>query len=313
MGGFLARRLAISVPTLLLVTVIVFTLQQLLPGDAALALSGEERDPVAIAAIRAKFHLDQPIPIQYGYWLGGVVAGQFGISIKTSLPIGQMILEKIPVTIELAFWSMLVALAIGVPAGVIGAVKRGSAIDHGATVVGLAGLSIPSFWLGIMLILGVSVQWGLLPPGGYVSPSESLAGNLSHMIMPALVLGAGVAAVMMRHTRSAMLGALRSDYVRTARAKGLFERAVVVKHALRNALVPVVTLGALELGQLLSGALLTEQVFNIPGFGKLIVDAVFNRDYQVVQAAVLFSSTMVILLSLAADVAYVLIEPRLRG
>jgi peptide/nickel transport system permease protein len=312
-SAFLLRRLAVSIPTLLIVTVIVFGLQHLLPGDPALAMSGEIRDPAVLAAIRAAHHFDQPIPVQYAYWLGGALHGDLGISLKSNQPVGELVLTKLPVTIELSALAMLVALAIGIPAGVISALKRDSVWDHLANAIGLSGLSIPHFWLGIMLILLVSVDWGLLPPGGFVSPAESLADNLTSMIMPALVLGSGIAAVMMRHTRSAMLGTLRADYVRTARAKGLFEPTVVIKHALRNALIPIVTLGALALGELLSGAVLTEQVFNIPGFGKLIVDAVFNRDYAVVQGVVLITATAYILLNLGADMAYFLINPRMRG
>jgi len=312
-NAFLLRRLAVSIPTLLIVTVLVFGLQHLLPGDPALAMSGEIRDPEVLAAIRAKHHFDQPIPVQYAYWLGGALHGDLGISLKSNQPVTELVMTKLPVTVELAGLAMLVALAIGIPAGVISALKRDSLWDHLANAIGLSGLSIPHFWLGIMLILLVSVDWGLLPPGGFVSPADSLADNLTSMIMPALVLGSGIAAVMMRHTRSAMLSTLGTDYVRTARAKGLFERTVVIKHALRNALIPIVTLGALALGELLSGAVLTEQVFNIPGFGKLIVDAVFNRDYAVVQGVVLVTASAYILLNLGADMAYFLINPRMRG
>src|SRR5205085_1069783 len=242
----------------------------------------------------------------------GALQGDLGISLKSNQPVIELVMTKLPVTLELAVLSMLVALAVGIPAGVISAIRPNSVWDHIANVIGLSGLSIPHFWLGIMLILLISVEWGLLPPGGFVSPAESLADNLESMIMPALVLGSGVTAVMMRHTRSAMLGVLQSDYVRTARAKGLLERTVVIKHALRNALIPVVTLGALYLGELLSGAVLTESVFNIPGFGKLVVDAVFNRDYAVVQGVVLVTATAYMLLNLLADVAYIAVNPRLR-
>ena len=313
MNAFLLRRLAISIPTLLIVTVLVFVLQQLLPGDPALALSGEERDPAVLAAIRAEHHLDQPIPVQYAYWLGGALHGDLGISLKSNQPVTELVLTKLPVTVELAGLAMLVALAVGIPAGVVSAVKRDTPWDHLANVVGLSGLSIPPFWLGIMLILLVSVRWGLLPPGGFVSPADSLVDNLAAMVMPALVLGSRVAAMMMRHTRGAMLSTLQSDYIRTARAKGLLERTVVIKHALRNALIPIITVGALALGELLSGAVLTESVFNIPGFGKLVVDAVFNRDYAVVQGVVLFTASAYILLNLCADMAYFLVNPRMRG
>jgi peptide/nickel transport system permease protein len=227
-------------------------------------------------------------------------------------PVSALIAAKLPVTLELACIAIVIALCIGIPAGVISAVKRGTGWDYGANVVALWGLSTPNFWLGIMLILLFSVTLGWLPASGYVSPAEDLRANLAAMIMPAFVLGNAIAAVLMRHTRSAMLQVLSSDYVRTARAKGARERDVVLKHALRNALIPIITLGALEFGTLLSGAVLTEQVFTIPGFGKLIVDAVFNRDYAVVQGVVLFTATAYILLNLVADIAYAIVNPRIR-
>lgn len=301
------------VPTVIFVSMIIFGLQQLLPGDPAIALAGEERDPEVIAHIRAKYHLDDPLPMRYLRWIGGVVQGDFGESIRIQQPVSELILEKLPVTIELAVLSMLIALLIGVPMGILSAVKNGKWVDYAANAVALWGLSTPNFWLGIMLILLFSVELGWLPASGYVPPSEDLWGNLAAMIMPAFVLGNAIAAVMMRHTRAAMLQVLSSDYVRTARAKGLVERVVIFKHALRNAAVPVITLGALEFGQLLSGAVLTEQVFSIPGFGKLIVDAVFNRDYAVVQGVVLCTATAYLVLNLMADVAYVLVNPRLRA
>jgi peptide/nickel transport system permease protein len=217
------------------------------------------------------------------------------------------------VTLELAVLAMVIALCIGIPAGIVSAVARGSAWDWAANVFSLWGISTPNFWLGILLILLFSVNLGWLPASGYVSPFDDLWGNLQSMIMPAFVLGNAIAAVLMRHTRSAMLQVLSADYVRTARAKGLWERTVVLKHALRNALMPIITLGALEFGTLLSGAVLTEQVFTIPGFGKLIVDAVFNRDYAVVQGVVLVTATTYMLLNLLADVAYIAVNPRLRS
>ncbi len=313
MTAFLLRRIALIVPTLFFVSVLIFGLQQLLPGDPALALAGEERDPAVIAFLREKYHLDQPLPVRYALWIGGVMRGDLGESIRIKRPVLDLVLEKLPVTGELALFAMLFSLAIGVPAGILAAVKNNTAIDYGATMAALWGLSIPNFWLGILLILLFSVELGWLPASGFVSPAESLKQNLLTLLMPAFVLGNAIAAVMMRHTRSAMLQVLSADYVRTARAKGLSEGRVVLRHALRNALVPVVTLGALEFGQLLSGAVLTEQVFTIPGFGKLIVDAVFNRDYAVVQGVVLCTALAYILLNLLADVAYVLINPRLRG
>ena len=309
---YIARRVLIAIPTLLIVSVLVFTLQQLLPGDPVLTMAGEERDPQVLAYLREKYRLDDPIPVQYFAWLGQVVQGNLGVSLRTDIPVLQLILGKLPVTIELAVFAMIVALAIGIPTGILSAVKKGTSVDYAANVIALSGLSIPNFWLGILLILLISVRWQLLPASGFVPPSEDLLLNLKTMIMPAFVLGTGLAASLMRHTRSAMLGVLRSDYISTARAKGLLSRAVVLKHALRNALIPIVTLSTLLFGELLAGAVLTEQIFTIPGFGKLVVDAVFNRDYAVVQGVVLCTAVGFIFMNLLADVLYVLVNPRLR-
>jgi peptide/nickel transport system permease protein len=313
MGTYLVRRLATIVPTLFFVSILIFGLQQLLPGDPAIILAGEDRDPSVVAHLHEKLHLDDPLPVRYLYWAGGVLRGDLGESVRIQKPVLELILEKLPVTLELALIAIVIALVIGLTAGIVSAVYKDTLLDYAANVFALWGLSTPNFWLGIMLILLFSVTLGWLPASGYVSPFEDLKTNLASMIMPAFVLGNAIAAVLMRHTRSAMLQVLNSDYVRTARAKGLDERVVILKHALRNALIPVITLGALEFGTLLSGAVLTEQVFTIPGFGKLIVDAVFNRDYSVVQGVVLFTATAYILLNLLADLAYFVVNPRLRG
>ncbi|GIL03595.1 MAG: ABC transporter permease [Betaproteobacteria bacterium] len=309
---FLPRRLLQLVPTLFLVSVLIFGLQQLLPGDPALVMAGEERDPAVIEQIRKQYRLDQPLPVQYVYWIGNVLRGDLGESMRIKQPVSQLIAEKLPVTVQLATMAMCFAVLIGIPAGIVSAVKKDSAWDIGANVFALWGLSTPNFWLGIMLIFLFAVKLGWLPASGFVSPFEDLRQSIATTVMPAFVLGNAIAAVLMRHMRSAMLQAMASDYVRTARAKGLVEKVVVLKHALRNALTPVITLGALEFGTLLSGAVLTEQVFSIPGFGKLIVDAVFNRDYAVVQGVVLVTASVYILLNLLADVLYVLVNPRLR-
>src|ERR1700736_1519291 len=310
---FLGKRILQLIPTLFFVSVIIFSLQQLLPGDPATIMAGEERDPAVIAQIRKQYRLDQPIPVQYLYWVKGVLTGDLGESMRIKQPVRSLVLEKLPVTLQLGLMAIVIAVTIGVSAGIVSAVKKGTVWDYAANVFALWGLSTPNFWLGIMLILFFSVTLGWLPASGYVSPFEDLKANLAAMIMPAFVLGNAIAAVLMCHTRSAMLQVLNSDYVRTARAKGLDELVVILKHALRNALIPVITLGALEFGTLLSGAVLTEQVFTIPGFGKLIVDAVFNRDYSVVQGVVLFTATAYIVLNLLADLAYFVVNPRLRG
>src|SRR5215203_5775905 len=307
----IGRRLVQLLPTLFFVSVIIFSLQQLLPGDPALVMAGEERDPAVIEQIRRQYRLDQPIPIQYLYWVKGVLTGDLGESMRLKEPVMKLILQKLPVTLQLA--TMAMALLIGVTAGIVSAVKRDTWVDYAVNVLSLWGISTPNFWLGIMLIFLFAVTLGWLPASGYVSPWEDWRQSLATTIMPAFVLGNAIAGVIMRHTRSAMLQALQSDYVRTARAKGLEERSVVLKHAMRNALTPVITLGALEFGTLLSGAVLTEQIFTIPGFGKLIVDAVFNRDYAVVQGVVLVTATTYITLNLLADLGYILVNPRLRA
>jgi peptide/nickel transport system permease protein len=311
--GHLGTRLLQVLPTLLLVSILVFCLQQLMPGDPALVLAGEDHDPAVLAQIRTELWLDRSLPVQYFHWIGNVLHGDLGFSWRIRQPVAQLVAEKLPVTLQLGVMAFIIALCIGIPMGILSAVKKNGFWDYFANGVGLAGLSTPNFWLGIMLILLVSVKLGWLPPSGYVSLFEDWRQSLATTIMPAFVLGNAISAVLMRHTRSAMLTALEQDYVRTARAKGLREFLVVLRHAFRNALVPVVTLGALELGTLLSGAVLTEQVFSIPGFGKMIVDAVFNRDYPVVQGVVLVTATVYIGLNLLADVLYVVINPRLRG
>ncbi|MET0610738.1 MAG: ABC transporter permease [Pseudomonas caspiana] len=309
---FILRRLLSSIPTLILVSLFVFTLQKLLPGDPVLAMAGEERDPAVMEYLRDKYRLDDPIPMQYLNWVGNVLTGDFGTSLRTEQPVTTLLASKLPVTIELAVLALLIALLIGIPTGIISAVRKGTAVDYGANVVALSGISIPHFWLGILLIMifAVKLQW--LPASGFVPMGEDFGQNLKTLVLPAFVLGAGLSGILMRHTRSAMLEVLRTDYVRTARAKGLFPRTVILKHALRNALMPIVTLTTLLFGELLGGAVLTEQVFSIPGFGKMIVDAVFNRDYAVVQGVVLCVAIGFLMLNLLADVLYRLINPRLR-
>jgi peptide/nickel transport system permease protein len=313
MLNFLGKRILQLIPTLFFVSVLIFSLQHLLPGDPALVMAGEERDPAVIAKIREQYRLDQPMTAQYVYWVRGVLSGDLGESLRIKVPVFDLILQKLPVTLQLGTMAIIIALLIGIPAGVVSAVKKGTVWDYGANLFALWGISTPNFWLGIMLIFLFSIELGWLPASGYVPPTENWRANLATTIMPAFVLGNAIAAILMRHTRSAMLQILQSDYVRTARAKGLSERAVILKHAMRNALTPVITLGALELGTLLSGAVLTEQIFSIPGFGKLIVDAVFNRDYAVVQGVVVVTATIYITLNLLADIAYILVNPRLRA
>ena len=266
-----------------------------------------------LAFLREKYRLNDPLYVQYFTWIGNALQGDLGISLRTQQPVLTLIGQKLPVTIQLALMALVIAVVIGVPAGILSAYRKGTWIDWLANILALSGLSVPNFWLGIMLILLVSVKLGWLPASGYQPFIDDPLQSIRTMLMPAFVLGTGLAATLMRHTRSAMLGVLKSDYVRTARAKGLGETTVVVKHALRNALVPVVTVVTLLFGELLGGAVLTEQIFTIPGFGKLVVDAVFNRDYAVVQGIVLCTAVAFIAMNILADALYRVLNPRMRN
>jgi len=306
------KRLISAIPTLFLVTLMVFSMQKLLPGDPITAMAGEERDPAVIAQLREQYHLNDPIPSQYFHWVGNALRGDFGTSLRTQEPVLQLIASKLPVTLELSMLAMIVALIIGITMGVLAAVNKGTWIDNGTNFLALSGISIPHFWLGVLLIMFFSVKLHWLPASGYVPFSEDPLQNLKTMLLPAAVLGTGLSATLMRHTRAAMIAVLKADYIRTARAKGLLPKMVIMKHALRNALVPIITLTTLLFGELLGGAVLSEQVFTIPGFGKMIVDSVFNRDYAVVQGVVMVVAVGFLLMNLLADVLYVLVNPRMR-
>jgi peptide/nickel transport system permease protein len=312
MFKLILRRVLVAIPTLILVSIIVFSLQKILPGDPVLTLAGEERDPAVLNYLREKYHLNDPLPVQYVAWIKEVARGDLGKSLRTDVPVAQLIKQKLPVTLQLAAMAMLFALIVGIPMGILAAVRKGQLLEYGANVAALSGMSIPNFWLGIILIMIVSVQLRWLPASGYVSPADNFWLSMKTMLMPAIVLSTSLAAYLMRHTRSSMLEALGADYVRTARAKGVSPRKVVLRHALRNALMPIVTLVTLLFGELMAGAVLTEQVFTIPGFGKLIVDAVFNRDYAVVQGVVLCVAVGFIFMNLLADILYIVVNPRLR-
>jgi peptide/nickel transport system permease protein len=311
-GAYLLRRAGQSVLTLLLVSVVVFFGTRALPGDPALALAGEERDPVALAEVRAKYGLDQPVPVQYGRWLAQVARGDLGESARTGLSVADTLLTALPVTLELALLSLLIAALLGIGTGVIAAVRRGRPAEWAANGIALVGLSVPNFWLGLMLILVFAIILGVLPASNFVPFADDPVGNLEHLVLPSIVLGTQFAAVLMRQTRSAMLESLGADYVRTARAKGLAERQVVLGHALRNSLITVLTLLGLRLGVLISGAVVTETVFVIPGFGRLVVDSIFTRDYPVIQGVALITASGYILANLAVDLLYSVVNPRIR-
>jgi len=309
---FALRRLGAAALVVLLGSLVVFLGVRALPGDPALALSGEDRDPAALSAVRHQFGLDQPVPVQFVKYLGNAVQGNLGQSARNGIGVGRIIIERLPVTLELSLLAILIAVAVGIPLGIFAAVRRGGLLDSVSSIFGLVGLSVPNFWLGLLLILGLTVQVHLLPASGFVSFFSDPVENLRHLVLPASVLGVQLAAVLMRQMRSAMLESLSADYVRTARAKGLSERQVIGVHALRNSLVTVVTVLGLQLGALISGAVITEQIFVIPGFGKLLVDSVFSRDYPVVQGAVLISVIGYVAVNLLVDLTYSYLNPRIR-
>lgn len=312
MGRYLLRRLVESVITLFLATVVVFLGIRALPGSPARALAGEESDPETVAEISAAYGFDQPLPVQYVRYLGKAFTGDLGTSVRTGLSVTDTIMNALPVTLELALLAMIVAILIGLSAGVVAAVRRRGPLEWGANSVALLGLSIPNFWFGQMGILLFAISLGALPASGFVPLFDDPVENLRRMIMPAIVLGTGLAALIMRQTRSAMLESLTADYVRTARAKGMPSRQVIFGHALRNSLIVVTTVVGLELGVLISGAVVTESIFVLPGFGRLTLDAVFTRDYALIQGVVLFTATAYIVINLLVDLLYSVIDPRIR-
>jgi len=311
MGRYLLTRAWQSVLTLVLASMVVFAAVRALPGDPALALAGENRDAASLAAIRAEYGLDQSVPVQYWRYVVALAHGDLGTSVRTGAPVRAMIATALPVTLELGLLALLLAVAVGVACGVLAAVYRGGVIEWAVNAVALLGLSVPNFWLGLLGIVYLSVALGWLPASGFV-PLSDPAGNLTHLVMPVVVLALGLAAVIMRQTRSAMLDSLGADYIRTARAKGLPAGTVITRHALRNSLVVVTTIVGLQLGGLISGAVVTESIFSLPGFGKMTVDAVFQRDYPVIQAVVLVTAAGYILVNFAVDLLYSVIDPRIR-
>lgn len=310
--SYALNRILQALVTLVLVSLVVFAGLRALPGDPALAIAGAEADDATLAEIRREHGLDQPLPVQYLTWVGRTLQGDFGESTSTGLPVRDIILSRLPVTLELAALSLLVAALIGVTTGVLAAVRRGGLLDWLGNGIALFGLSIPNFWLGLLCVLVFAVALGVLPASGYLPFTTSPLGNLERMVLPAFVLGSGLAAVLMRQTRSAMLDTLAADFIRTARAKGAGEWRVVGIHTLRNSLTTVMTILGLQLGSLISGAVVTEQIFVLPGFGKLMVDSVFTRDYPVIQAAVLLTGAGYIVINLLVDLLYSVLDPRIR-
>jgi peptide/nickel transport system permease protein len=312
MARYLATRLISLIPILFGTSVVAFLLVRLVPGDPAIALLGMEADARSLAALRQQMALDQPVVVQYVTWISHILTGDFGRSIQGGRAVFPLLLGALAPTALLAAAALVISLVIAIPAGIVAATRRNSGADYAASFLALCGLSLPSFWLGILLILAFSIYFPILPASGYVSPLVDPIGHLRHLVLPALTLGAALAAATMRMTRAAMLEVMRADYVRTARAKGLSRRTVIWGHALRNARMPIVTLLGIQLGQLLGGVVVTETVFSWPGIGKLTVDAIFARDYPVVQGAVLLTATLFVLINLVTDLIYTALDPRVR-
>lgn len=312
MGRYLFNRLWQALVTILLSTIVVFYGVRALPGDPARALAGEEADPAAIAAVRANLGLDQPVIVQYFRFLGNIIRGRFGDSIRTGEPVTDLIGATLPVTLWLSVYAVAIAVVVGVGAGVIAAIYRGRWPEWVANGFTLMGLSVPHFWLGILGILYLAIGLGWFPASGYVPLLDDPIRGIYYLTLPAVVLGITIAAIVMRQTRASMLESLSTDYVRTARAKGLSRSRVIVRYALRNSLLVVVTIVGLQLGGLIAGVVVTERIFGLPGFGKLTLDSIFTRDYPVIQAVVLVVTIAYIVINLAVDVLYSLINPRIR-
>jgi peptide/nickel transport system permease protein len=311
-GRFLLRRLGLMIVILLLVSIIIFSLVHITPGDPARMMLGQEATDEAVQALRAKMGLNLPLYQQYLNWIGGIFQGDFGSSLKDNTPVLTVLMQKVPVTLQLTVFSFAISLLIAIPAGIISATKKGTLWDYLGTTFALSGVSIPPFFLGILFIFifAVTLEW--LPPSGYVSIWDDWKQSLLLMILPAFAVGVRLSAEITRMLRSSMLEVLNADYIRTAYSKGLLGKSVIISHALRNALIPVITVSGLQLGSFLGGAVITETIFAIPGVGRLVVDAILTRDFPVVQGAVMFMALAVIVVNFVVDILYSILDPRIK-
>ncbi len=311
MTSQIIKKILSVIPLLFLISVILFFLINMLPGDATIAMAADNADPVYIAHLREEMGLDKPPLERYITWITGILRGDFGESLISNQSVGQMILQRLPVTLEITVLAMFISVLIAVPLGILSAVKRNSFGDIFGSVISMVGIAMPPFWLGILLILVFSVTLQWLPASGFVSFSENPLQNLKCVILPAVSIGAAFAATIMRQTRSALLEVMEQDYVMTAYSKGLRDRVVIWKHALRNALIPVITVTTMQIGRLIGGSVVTETVFAIPGVGRAIVDAILSRDYPIVMGMILVVAFFVVITNTVVDVIYILIDPRI--
>jgi peptide/nickel transport system permease protein len=312
MIAYILRRLVMLVPVLIVVGVVVFGLVHLTPGDPAAVILGDRATPEDIARLRTQLGLNDPLPVQFVRWFGNVLRLDFGESIFLGEPVTQALLNRMQPTVLLTVYALTIQVSIGIPAGVFAAVRHNSPLDRSLTVMAISGSAIPTFFLGILLILIFAVRLRWLPSGGYVPFGEDPAAHFKAMLMPAFALGFSAAGLLARLVRSSMLDVLREDYVRTAFAKGLPEQLVIMRHALRNALIPALTVIGISIGALLGGAIVTETVFTIPGMGRLVVQSIARRDYPVIQGAIIAIAMTYVLVNLVVDVLYVYIDPRVR-
>ncbi len=312
MAAYIIRRLLLMLPVMLLVSLIIFALLRLTPGDPVRTMLGEEPDPATIAAVRQEYGLDRPLPLQYVAWLGRLLHGDMGRSLRTRQPVREAIVERLPATFELGLTALLLSLVLAIPVGILAAVRRNSGWDLFASGFTLIGVSLPNFFLGIILILVFALALRLVPPGGFVPLDRGVGENLRRLILPAITLGTASLAVNMRLMRSSLLDTLSQEYIRVARAKGLSERSVILRHALKNAFIPVITVIGIQIGSILEGAFITETLFIWPGVGRLAVDSIGGRDYPVVQGIVLLSALSFLLANLVVDLLYAYLDPRIK-
>lgn len=309
---YIFKRLLISIPVLFGISLVAFFVVRLVPGDTVTAMLGNNYSPELAEEMRERYGLDKPLIVQYMLWLTQVFQGNLGVSSFTNRPVTAIILERLPVTIELTLLSVTFAVLFAIPFGTYAAIKRNSSVDYSAGVFGLLGISIPNFWLGTLLILYLSLYLGWLPSSGFVGFAEDPLGNLKHMIMPTLTLGTAVGAVIMRMTRSSMLEVTREEYMLVARAKGVRKARLIWRHAIKNALIPVITIIGVQAGYLMGGSVVIEQIFALPGIGRLALQAITNRDYALLQGTILFIATIFVVINLIVDIIYAFLNPRIR-
>lgn len=314
MGKYILRRIALLIPTLIGMSIIIFAMVRLMPGDIVDSLVGLDPTvtPEAKAELRRAYGLDDPVPVQYARWIGGILQGDLGRSYRTRQPITQEIVNALPVTIELALYALFMSVIVAIPLGVISAIRRNTWIDFTARLAGLMGLAFPNFWLATMFLLITSLTFKWVPPVFYISPLNDLPGNLVQFFLPALSLSVALMAIEMRMARTSMLEVLRQDYIRTARAKGLADRVIYFKHALKNSFIPVITVIGIQLGALMGGSVIIEQIFGLPGVGWYLLQGIQARDYPVVQVTALFLASVFVVMNLFVDLTYAFLDPRIK-